>query len=61
MSEWIVGRNPVYEVLRAGRREVYQLRVAQGTEKGGHLGEILKLAREVLPARSPMPFTVTSA
>jgi len=46
MNEWIIGRNPVYEVLRAGRREIYQLRVARGTEEGGHLGDILKLASQ---------------
>ncbi len=44
MSEWIVGRNPVYEVLRSGRREVYQLRVARSTNEGGHLSDIFQLA-----------------
>lgn len=43
MREWIVGRNPVYEVLRAGRREVFRLRVAQGVQEKGRLAEILTL------------------
>ncbi len=30
MREWIVGRNPVYEVLRAHRRQVYRLIFASG-------------------------------
>ncbi|MBS1250653.1 MAG: putative TrmH family tRNA/rRNA methyltransferase [Chloroflexi bacterium] len=46
MSEWILGRNPVYEVLRAGRREIYQLRVARGINEGGHLSDIFQLASQ---------------
>ncbi len=45
MREWITGRNPVYEVLRAQRRQVYRLRVAQGAEVKGRLAEILRLAQ----------------
>jgi 23S rRNA (guanosine2251-2'-O)-methyltransferase len=41
MKEWIVGRNPVYEVLRAGRRQIFQLRLAQGTQESGYLSDIL--------------------
>ncbi|OQX61822.1 MAG: 23S rRNA (guanosine(2251)-2'-O)-methyltransferase RlmB [Anaerolinea sp. 4484_236] len=44
MSEWIVGRNPVYEVLRAKRRSIHQLLVAREVNKKGHLGDIFKLA-----------------
>lgn len=46
MKEWIVGRNPVYEVLRARRRDVFRLLVATGVEEKekGRLSEILKLA-----------------
>ncbi|MBN1668822.1 MAG: 23S rRNA (guanosine(2251)-2'-O)-methyltransferase RlmB [Anaerolineales bacterium] len=44
MKEWIVGRNPVYEVLRAGRREVYQLWLADGVQEKGRLADILQLA-----------------
>ena len=46
MKEWIWGKNPVYEVLRAGRRKAYQLRIAEGLQTGGRLGEILRLAKD---------------
>lgn len=44
MKEWIIGRNPVYEVLRARRRQVFRLQVAQGAEEKGRLAEIIDLA-----------------
>ncbi len=44
MKEWIVGRNPVYEVLRAERRDVFRLQVAAGVEEKGRLSEILRMA-----------------
>ena len=44
MQEWITGRNPVYETLRAGRRRIDLLRVAQGTNEKGRLSDILALA-----------------
>jgi len=46
LKEWISGRNPVYEVLRARRRQVFRLWVAQGAEEKGRLAEILELADE---------------
>ena len=46
MKEWIWGRNPVYEVLRARRRKAYQLRMAEGVNTEGRLGEVLRLAKE---------------
>jgi len=45
MREWITGRNPVYEVLRANRRQIQRLWVAKGIKEQGHLGDILNLAR----------------
>ncbi len=45
MSEWITGRNPVYEVLRAKRRQINHLWVAQGANEQGHMGDIIRLAR----------------
>jgi 23S rRNA (guanosine2251-2'-O)-methyltransferase len=45
MKEWIVGRNPVYEVLRAGRREAYRLMVAEGVQEKGRLAEILRICK----------------
>lgn len=45
MAEWITGRNPVYEVLRAQRRHIHRLWVAKGVKEQGRLIEILKLAK----------------
>lgn len=45
MKEWIIGRNPVYEVLRANRRHVFRLLLAKGIERSGHINEIIQLAR----------------
>lgn len=45
MREWITGRNPIYEVLRAKRRQVNRLWIAQNTQKQGRLAEIIELAR----------------
>jgi 23S rRNA (guanosine2251-2'-O)-methyltransferase len=44
MREWITGRNPVYEVLRARRRDVFKLWVAEGAQEKGRLEEIISLA-----------------
>lgn len=46
MKEWITGRNPVLEVLRAGRRQVFQLKVSNTVELRGRGAEIVELARE---------------
>lgn len=42
----ILGRNPALEVLRAGRREVRHLWVAEGAERRGTLARILGAAEE---------------
>lgn len=44
MKEFIYGRNPVYETLRAKRRDVFHLQVAEGVQDKGRLTEILDLA-----------------
>jgi 23S rRNA (guanosine2251-2'-O)-methyltransferase len=46
MRETIYGRNPVYETLRAKRREVFRLQVAEGVKDHGRLSEILILAAQ---------------
>ena len=46
MKEWIYGRNAVYETLRAGRRKVYRLRVADGIQASSQLNIALEVARE---------------
>lgn len=38
--EWVVGRNAVCEVLRAGRRRVFQVWVARGSRRDPRLEEI---------------------
>jgi 23S rRNA (guanosine2251-2'-O)-methyltransferase len=45
MREWIYGRNPVYEVLRADRRQVFQLLIAQGALSKGRLADILEISQ----------------
>lgn len=45
MREWIYGRNPVHETLRAARRNFFQLNVAQGNDGQGALKEILSLCQ----------------
>jgi 23S rRNA (guanosine2251-2'-O)-methyltransferase len=44
--EWISGRNPVYEALRAGRRQAFQLQIVQGAQEKGRLEEILRICRQ---------------
>jgi 23S rRNA (guanosine2251-2'-O)-methyltransferase len=41
MREWIGGRNPVFETLRARRRHVFQLLVSEGAQEKGRLAEII--------------------
>ena len=45
MREWVTGRNPVYEVLRARRRHVFRLVLARGLKIEGQLTESLLLAK----------------
>jgi 23S rRNA (guanosine2251-2'-O)-methyltransferase len=46
MRETIYGRNPVYETLRAHRRDVFRLQLAEGVQDRGRLAEILELATQ---------------
>lgn len=46
MREWIFGRNPVYEVLRAGRRQTFRLKVLATAKEKGRLNEILRLSAQ---------------
>jgi 23S rRNA (guanosine2251-2'-O)-methyltransferase len=46
VKEWINGRNPVYEVLKARRRQCFRLLIARGVEEKGRLQEIMRLAQE---------------
>lgn len=47
MGEWITGRNPVFEVLRAKRRHLIRLWIAQGANLQGRLAEILQIAQDI--------------
>jgi 23S rRNA (guanosine2251-2'-O)-methyltransferase len=46
VQEFIYGRNPVYECLRANRRHPDHLWIAQGATERGRLAEIVTLARK---------------
>jgi 23S rRNA (guanosine2251-2'-O)-methyltransferase len=53
MKEFIYGRNPVYETLRARRRDVFRLHVAENVQNKGRLTEILDLAaKRKIPVES---------
>lgn len=46
-KEWILGRNPVYEVLQAKRRHVFRLLIAKGVEKKGRIHQIVRMAAKI--------------
>ena len=46
MKEFIYSRNAVYEALRARRREVFRIQIAEGAQEKGRLADILKMAQE---------------
>ena len=46
MKEWITGRNPVYECLRAGRRHIFRMIIKQRSNTKGRIEDILKIARK---------------
>jgi 23S rRNA (guanosine2251-2'-O)-methyltransferase len=46
MKEIIYGRNAVYETLRAGRRDVFRLQLAEGAQEKGRLSETIEMARK---------------
>lgn len=46
MVEWIYGKNPVYETIKAGRRDIHRLWVAQGAQEKGRLADILALCKQ---------------
>ncbi|MEW6029416.1 MAG: 23S rRNA (guanosine(2251)-2'-O)-methyltransferase RlmB [Chloroflexota bacterium] len=45
MKEFLYGRNAIYETLRAGRREAFQLLLAEGVQEKGRIEQISKLAQ----------------
>jgi len=44
--EWIYGRNPVFEVLRAERRQIFRLLVVDGIQVKGQLAKILDMCHQ---------------
>jgi len=46
MKEFIYGRNPVHETLRANRRPLVQLLLAEGVHEESRLNEIQEIARK---------------
>ena len=46
MKEFIYSRNAVYETLRARRRQVYRLEIAESAQEKGRLAEIMSMAEE---------------
>ncbi|MBI5824041.1 MAG: 23S rRNA (guanosine(2251)-2'-O)-methyltransferase RlmB [Chloroflexi bacterium] len=46
MKELIYSRNAVYETLRAKRRQIFSIDIAEGVQEKGKIEQILKLAQE---------------
>ena len=46
MKEFIYSRNAVYETLRAKRRDVFRLEIAQGVQEKARILDILQMARD---------------
>ena len=46
MKEFIYSRNAVYETLRAKRRDVFRIELAEGVQVKSRLTEILALATQ---------------
>jgi len=46
MKEWITGRNPVYECLRANRRNYFRLLIGESVNKTSRVQEIFNIAKE---------------
>ena len=45
MKEWITGRNPVYEMLRAKRRQIIRLLIAEGVKTDSRISEIMQIVK----------------
>jgi 23S rRNA (guanosine2251-2'-O)-methyltransferase len=57
MKELIYSRNAVYEVLRAKRRQIFSIEIAEGVQEKGRLEEILTMAKDqkIKVSRVPRP------
>lgn len=45
MKEFMYSRNAVYETLRAKRREIFKIQIAEGVQEKGRLADLLKMAK----------------
>ena len=45
MKEWVAGRNPVLEALKANRRHFFRIRIAKGVSADGRIESILNIAK----------------
>ena len=57
MKELIYSRNAVHEVLRAGRRQIFSIEIADSVQDKGKIEDILKLAQQqkIKVSRVPRP------
>ena len=57
MKEFIYSRNAVYETLRAGRREIFRIELAENVQIKGKLAEIMSLTsqRKIQVVKTPRP------
>ena len=55
MKEFIYSRNAVYETLRAKRRQVFSIEIAEGAQEKSKIEQILKLAKEQKSKISRVP------
>ncbi|NOT05837.1 MAG: 23S rRNA (guanosine(2251)-2'-O)-methyltransferase RlmB [Anaerolineales bacterium] len=57
MKELIYSRNAVYEVMRARRRQIFSIEIAEGVQGKGRIEDILKMAQQqkVKVSRVPRP------
>ena len=46
MKEWITGRNPVFEVLQARRRDIFRILVAEGNQPDERITGAMTLAQK---------------
>jgi 23S rRNA (guanosine2251-2'-O)-methyltransferase len=45
MKEWITGRNPVYEMLQARKRQIFRLLIAEGVKPDSRISEIIQIVK----------------
>lgn len=55
MKEFLYSRNAVWETLRAKRRQVFEIQIAEGIQEKGKIEQILELAKEQKAAVRRVP------